>query len=155
MSGSNHLIVSIPWHRTISVWPYSYPMEMAHSFSSIQQISCHIIALLCSDRRPAYFLMRQGPASCALRFIIKDQCPVQFLSHSHYQGPTSCSICYSSRQLSGLVICDISVSGPATELIPSPSDSKLLFAFVPIYLYTSWTYNNAITLAAHIKYIQI
>ena len=34
-------------------------MEMAHSFSSIQQISCHIIALLCSDRRPAYFLMQQ------------------------------------------------------------------------------------------------
>ena len=87
--------------------PIRILMEMAHSFSSIQQISCQIIAFLCSDRRPAYFVMRQGPASCALRFIIKDQCPVLFLSHSHYQGPTSCSICYSSRQLSGLVICDI------------------------------------------------
>ena len=70
-------------------------MEMAHLFSSIQQISCQIIAFLCSDRRPAYFVMRQGPASCALRFIIKDQCPVTFLSHTHYQGPTSCSISYS------------------------------------------------------------
>ena len=64
--------------------PIRILMEMAHSFSSIQQISCHIIALLCSDRRPAYFLMQQGPASCALRFIIKDQCPVPFLSHTHY-----------------------------------------------------------------------
>ena len=54
--------------------PIRILMEMAHSFSSIQQISCQIIAFLCSDRRPAYFVM----------LIIKDQCPVPFLSHTHY-----------------------------------------------------------------------
>ena len=46
----------------------------------------------------------------------------------------SCSISNSSRQLHGFAIRDISMSDPATELIPSPSDSKLLFAIVPIIL---------------------
>jgi hypothetical protein len=109
-------------------------MEIAHSFSSIHQISCQFIDFLCKDRRPAYLLMRQGTASCALQFIIKEQCPASFLSHSHYQGVMSCSISNtnSSRQLPGFAIRDISMSDPATELIPSPSDSKLLFAIVPI-----------------------
>jgi hypothetical protein len=109
-------------------------MEIAHSFSSIHQISCQFIAFLCKDQRPAYLLMRQGTASCALRFIIKEQCPAPFLSHSHYQGVMSCSISNSSQQLPGFVIRDISMSDPATELIPSPSDPKLLFAIVPIIL---------------------
>ena len=75
MSGSNHLIGNIAWHGTTSVRPIS--------FSFIHQISCQLIAFLCKNRRPAYPLMRQGPASCALRFVIKDQCPVPFLSHSY------------------------------------------------------------------------
>ena len=122
MSGSNHLLVSIAWHRTILSGPILILMEMAHSFSSIQQISCHIIALLCSDRRPAYFLMQQGPrpALCDsssrtnvllhfyLILIIKDQHPAPFLiAFSLYQGPMSYSISYSLRQLFGLVIRDI------------------------------------------------
>ena len=46
----------------------------------------------------------------------------------------SCSISNSSQQLPGFAIRDISMSDPATELIPSPSDPKLLFAIVPIIL---------------------
>ena len=66
-------------------------MEIAHSFSSIHQISCQFIAFLCKDRRPAYLLMWQGTASGTLQFIIKEQCPAPFLSHSHFQGVMSCS----------------------------------------------------------------
>ena len=83
MSGSNHLIGNIAWHGTTSVRPIHIIMEIAHSFSFIHQISCQLIAFLCKDRRPAYPLMRQGPASCALRFVIKDQCPVPLLSYSY------------------------------------------------------------------------
>jgi hypothetical protein len=46
----------------------------------------------------------------------------------------SCSISNSSQQLPGFAIRDISMSDPATELIPSPNDPKLLFAIVPIIL---------------------
>jgi len=103
-------------------------MGIAHSFSFIHQISCQLIAFLCKDKRPAYPLMRQGLVSCALRFIIKDQCPALFLSHSHHQGPMSCSTTsYSLRQPPSFVICDISVSGSAIVSIPSPSDKNMLF----------------------------
>ena len=111
MSGSNHLIGNIVWHGTTSVRPIHIIMKIAHSFSFIHRISCRLIAFLCKDRRPAYPLMRQGPVSCALRFIIKDQCPALFLSHSYHQEPMSCSTTsYSLRQPPSFVICDISVS---------------------------------------------
>ena len=89
--------------------PIRILMEMAHSFSSIQQISCQIIAFLCSDRRPAYFVMLIITLfHFYLILIIKDQRPAPFLiAFSLYQGPMSYSISYSSRQLFGLVIRDI------------------------------------------------
>jgi len=118
------IILSAILHGTVQLLSGLFILfDIAHSFSFIHQISCQLIAFLCKDRRPAYPLMRQGPVSCALRFIIKDQCPALFLSHSYHQEPMSCSTTsYSLRQPPSFVICNISVSGSAIVLIPSPSD---------------------------------
>ena len=123
MSGFNHLIVNIARQGTTSARPICIIMEKLPTYRFLMQgpMSClPFNATRTSVLRSA--IHRQGPMSCSISISF------------YYQGPMSCSISYSSRLLPGFVICDISVSGPATELIPSPSDSKLLFAIVPIYL---------------------
>jgi hypothetical protein len=96
--------------------------------------------------------MRQGPASCALRFIIKDQCPALFLFHSIIKD--QCPVPFLTARDYCQALWSATSQCLALQLNwyrhPVTQSCYLLLC-----QYTSWTYYNAVTLAALIKYTQL
>ncbi len=105
----------------------------------------------------------QGPTSClpfnatrtsVLRSAIHHQGPMSCsISISfYYQGPMSCSISYSSRLLPGFWSATSQCLALQLNWYRHPVTQS---CYLLLCQYTSWTYYNAVTLAALIKYTQL